>query len=157
MSVINGVATTRIYVDHNITIHVADHVLNTWERHRQTGWKTEAFGVLMGAYDPQNNILFITECTEPMHEDESHTYNFKMLDKGHSVAVKELFYETDGYQNYVGTWHTHPEASPRPSDMDKKDWRRAIANNPPIPQFLFVIVGTKEIAFFPKKHTKGIR
>lgn len=47
MSVINGMATTRIYVDQNITIQVADHVLNIWERHRQTDWKTEAFGVLM--------------------------------------------------------------------------------------------------------------
>lgn len=156
MPVINKLPYCRIYVDRNITIQVAAHVLKTWERHTQDGlWSTEAFGVLIGAYDPQNHILFITDCTEPMGKDISHKYSFKMRDEEHSKAVNKTFYRTKGFQNYLGTWHTHPEYVPRPSQTDKNDWNRAIKNNRGIPQFLFVIVGTEQIAFFPKKQFKG--
>lgn len=158
MPVINDFKYTRIYVDHEITIKVADHVLRIWHKNKQQGlWMTEAFGVLVGAYDAERHIVFITDCTQNTDKDFSEKYSFKMIDEIHAQKVIDVFHRTKGYQNYLGTWHTHPERRPRPSEVDKKDWVRAVKNNKKIPQFVFVIVGTEEIGFFPKKQSEGIK
>lgn len=157
MPVINTLPHHRIFVDKTITIQVSQAVLDKWQQYKQYGFfSTEAFGVLLGAYSPEDNIIYVTDCTEPMQGDSAHRYSFKMRDVGHRMAVEKIFDRTQGTQSYLGTWHTHPERHPRPSKVDKDDWKGAMDINPKIPQFLFVIVGTETISYFPRKHQKRV-
>lgn len=142
----------RVFVDKDIKVEIAPKVIETWEAFRQDSmFSTEACGVLIGSYHQDKNTIRIMQCTEPLPRDQRTRYSFTLKDKGHQKVVDAAFRHSDGERNYIGTWHTHPERRPRPSCVDKKDWKEVIKRNPDMVQFVFVIVGTESISFFPKK------
>lgn len=61
--------------------------------------------------------------------------------------------------NYLGEWHTHPEASPNPSVFDILGWKRLLK----VTRFdgiclYFVIVGTEQLKVWEgNKHSLEIR
>lgn len=142
----------RIFVDKEVNVEISPKVIEKWKRHRQDDFfGTEACGILIGSYFEKSNTIKIMQCTEPMPLDERHRYEFTMKDPGHKKAIDMAFYHSDGERNYLGTWHTHRESNPRPSEVDKQDWKNVIRSNPEFSQFAFVIVGTESISIFPKK------
>jgi integrative and conjugative element protein (TIGR02256 family) len=48
---------------------------------------------------------------------------------------------------YLGEWHTHPEADPTPSSIDRADWKLRLARDRIDADFVFfLIVGLEEVA-----------
>ena len=50
------------------------------------------------------------------------------ISKHHQKVVDDAFKKSNGEWHYLGEWHTHPEAQPRPSNCDYKGWSQLIGN-----------------------------
>lgn len=135
-----------------ITIDIAEEVWKVWDSYRQVDYSShEACGVLIGSFDESAAQIMIKACTSPLKNDSRSRSTFVLKDGKHQQAVDSAYQESDGYEFYLGTWHTHPEANPSPSNVDRLDWHRCIERNPNLPYFVFAIVGTESVSLFPTK------
>ena len=112
--------------------------------HRQMHTKAcEAGGLLLGFRKPP--YLHVTALTAPFPLDRRSRVRFTRCDPQHGLLAKELWQESNGLIDIVGEWHTHPEAHPMPSLIDKRDWQKTLLVQPQ-PR-LFLIVGLASIFY----------
>lgn len=96
------------------TLVIADSVLRHFRMHRQTKpWHCEAGGQLFAVVSPLE--LYICEATGPRPTDKRTRFGYKPDRKAEQIEIRER--HTRALQ-YVGDWHTHPEAIPHPSRTD---------------------------------------
>ena len=139
---------STIFSEFDLTLNIQDTVLEKWAEHRQlTPVITESCGVLIGGFDTKSKHFLIESITLPLPMDVRKRMFFTMQDKGHQKAVDTAFKASGGKHIYLGTWHTHPELRPSPSEVDLEDWIACIKRNDGR-QLFFVIVGTEEIRVF---------
>lgn len=85
--------------------------------------KNEAGGVLLGhRYIDNLNIKFeIMQFTTPYSGDICTANSYHRKDKRHSMEVSKFHSDTNGYGDFIGEWHTHPNgSSTAPSYQDFK-------------------------------------
>nr|USN27217.1 hypothetical protein [synthetic construct]VVV03660.1 hypothetical protein AW0309160_01043 [Aliivibrio wodanis] len=139
----------------DLSVDVPDHVISTWNRYRQTECQTEACGFIIGGYIPNSRTIVIDDCTTPGLMDIRRRTSYQLRDKKHSAAVLSAYHKTNGYSNFLGIWHTHPEPHPTPSNIDLSDWkRRMLENRTLIPAFIFAIIGTQTTSYFIYKNKR---
>lgn len=99
---------------------VGDNVIESVSRYRQSeSQDTEAGGILLGyRRDPHLEILL---ATEPGPRDIRRRTFFERCDPSHQLLATRAW-EADAYMHYLGEWHTHPESSPTPSALDRREW-----------------------------------
>jgi integrative and conjugative element protein (TIGR02256 family) len=91
----------------------------------------EAGGVLIGKRRGEH--FEITAATQPQALDTRSKYHFFRSPTGHQTTVSYHWKKSDGEENYIGEWHTHPENHPTPSSIDLKEWKRiSQTNNNPL-------------------------
>ncbi len=133
---------------------VCEEVSCVWHTHRQIKpGAVESFGVLMGTTSVDRREIWIEAVTTPMSLDRRSRYSFALRDPGHQRAVCEKFASTDNRTIYLGTWHTHLEPVPEPSDIDRNDWKKCLRANRGRP-LAFVVVGTQEVRVFVRTRGK---
>ena len=133
---------------HGRRVHVCDEVAGVWHAHRQAAADaSESFGVLMGTTSVDRREIWIESVTTPMAHDQRTRLSFALRDPGHQQAVCRKFTCSAGRAIYLGTWHTHPEPVPTPSEMDRDDWAACLRANPRRP-LAFVLVGTDQVRVF---------
>ncbi len=123
---------------------VALEVMARLRQHRRRD--VEAGGVLLGRYVVGCEDVIVDEVTVPMRGDRCTSTTFYRDARRHQEVIDARWDASRGTCQYLGEWHTHPEAIPAPSDADLADWRRRLRND----QFdsdslLFVIVGTESV------------
>ncbi len=129
-------------------IEISSEVLDVWLSYRQLDPDTnEACGVLIGGFDTTNKCYFFEKVTQPMLKDKRSRTFFKLEDKGHQLVVNDEFNQSNGKSVYLGTWHTHPQRVPVPSEVDYQDWDACIKRNKGR-QLFFVIVGTELVKIY---------
>lgn len=134
-------------------VTVYDDVVDVWYKHRQIMEDSvESFGVLIGTTSVDRRKIWIKEVTTPMVHDQCSQFSFALRDPGHQQMVCEKYACSDGREIYLGTWHTHPEPMPTPSDIDQNDWIVCLQANHGRP-LAFVLVGTENVRMFVR--TKG--
>ena len=132
-------------------VTVFEEVASVWHGHRQIETTAaESFGVLMGTTSVNRREIWIQAVTTPMPGDQRSRFSFKLRDPGHQRAVCRMFATSDGRTIYLGTWHTHPEPVPEPSDLDLNDWLACLRQNRRRP-LAFVLVGTEAVRVFVRK------
>lgn len=52
---------------------------------------------------------------------------------------------TNGKGTHLGLWHTHPELTPTPSDIDMADYNNVIKNATLNSGLIYIIIGTQEL------------
>lgn len=119
----------------------------------------EAGGVLLGRYIIDSNDIVVDDVTVPMANDMRHRCFFLRRKRLHLKIAIKRWLESKGTCNYLGEWHTHPEAIPIPSYVDIKEWGRllksAIFDNDCL---YFIIAGTEKIKIWEgNKYTMEIR
>ena len=128
-------------------------VAGVWHGHRQLQATTvESFGVLIGTTSVDRRKIWIEAVTTPLPRDWRSRYSFALRDPGHQQAVYRKFASSEGKAIYLGTWHTHPEPIPNPSEVDRKDWVACLRANRGRP-LAFVLVGTDAVRVFVR--TRG--
>src|SRR5579862_3615404 len=101
--------------------------------------KKEAGGILLGFY--RGPHVQIVHCTSPLPGDRRLWNFFDRSDPGHQGEALKHWRDSGRTMNYVGEWHTHPEAVPTPSFVDRRTWRK-IARRHTIGPLVFAIRGT---------------
>ena len=107
----------------------------------------EAGGILLGREIVGSNDLVVDDATIPMDGDQRTRCSFHRSGPGHQQLILNAWRDSDGTCGYLGEWHTHPEARPEPSIIDRRDWaRRLVEDHVEGDVVLFLIVGTEELA-----------
>ena len=140
------------YGEGELVVHFAPLVLESFCKHVQANIRNpEACGILVGSTSVDFKEIWVDSATTPLPQDcRGRTYFF-LKDKGHQNFVNCVFDESGGTQRLLGTWHTHPEKTPKPSSDDCRGWNKMIKKNPDFSRLIFVIVGTSDIRLFTKK------
>ncbi|ELB2850075.1 TPA: hypothetical protein I7272_05720 [Vibrio parahaemolyticus] len=134
-----------LFIGSSIELRVNKQVYDCWLKHRQLKREnTEQFGVLIGSRTEDESKIWIDRCTTPKQKDISLRERFVMKDPIHQKTIDTAFKESNGELGYIGTWHTHPQSEPTPSNIDLNDWIQCALRNPDR-QLVFVIVGNKQI------------
>lgn len=108
-------------------------------------WHSEAGGVLLGRHLLDSDDIVIDEVTTPQDTDRRSRFNF-FRSKKHEMLARERWQEQQRTLAYIGLWHTHPEADPTPSSVDRNDWKQAVSQDTFEGERLFFpIVGTQRI------------
>ena len=76
----------------------------------------ETGGVLIGYYNPNHDMAFVTEVASAPPDSKHGTSWFHRGVKGLTIKLKEYWRKTGSF--YLGEWHYHPGAAPHPSPTD---------------------------------------
>ncbi|GBK65872.1 hypothetical protein PbDSM24746_58760 [Paenibacillus macerans] len=104
----------------------------------------ESGGILLGRIYTDNRII-IDQISVPGKGDKSGRFFFERDVKRAQEIASGAWEKSDGEVRYLGEWHTHPEAIPKPSPTDRKLIIGMIQDSILDQEFLFlVIVGIQE-------------
>jgi len=136
---------------------IQQKVLKAWSAYKQCdNTSLEAGGVILGfRRDPHIEILKITQ---PQNADIRRRFSFDRNSKVHcNIAITE-WKKSNGYVDYLGEWHTHPEHIPYPSVLDLAEMSQITSFQKP-KNMLSVIVGIDKlwIGVFTKKAFVSLR
>ena len=115
----------RVLLDghHGYQIRMAEEALAAmlaWTRRseRVRGNKVETGGVLFGEIDELLKVIWVDEVSGPPPDSLASPEGFLCGTAGVADMNAEKVKRTRGSTSFVGMWHTHPQASPKPSTTD---------------------------------------
>lgn len=131
-------------------------VVETLKQYRQVNDNIhEAGGILLGTVFPDR--IEISQVSTPSSEDKSGKYFFNRSVKKAQKIIDEAFQKSGGKLIYLGEWHTHPEAIPIPSFVDRQTINELFKDTiMEIDYILFVIVGINK-SFVGIKTRNGLK
>lgn len=98
---------------------------------------------MLGRYVLGCEDVVVDEVTVPMRGDRRTRTTFRRDARSHQKIIDARWDTSRGTCQYLGEWHSHPEAIPSPSGVDLTDWRRRIQSDRFDSESLFfLIVGT---------------
>ena len=119
-----------------------DEVLEGLDAYRQTDpHSTESAGVLLGYR--RGDHIHIVQATLPAADDVRNRFSFTRRDKSHQQIATREWRRSGRTKDYVGEWHTHPEAAPAPSMVNVSEWHSLCRKSKQ--PLIFVILGTAAI------------
>lgn len=129
----------------NYKIIISDRALEIFTYHVQdTKQKKESGGILLGQV--VDKTIYITKVSIPNRFDKAGRYKFVRNKKAAQVIIDHEFINSSSKTIYLGEWHTHPENSPSPSDIDIKMLKQQFKNNRINEKYLLIIIrGLQEI------------
>lgn len=105
----------------------------------------ESGGVLVGKHLNSGGAMLIDDFTPPQPSDKQGRCSY-YRSEAHNNKVLDKWKESNGHSTFVGLWHTHPEAKPHFSTLDRKDWINALKNSRyEGTRLFFIIVGQTHI------------
>ncbi|WP_350608006.1 Mov34/MPN/PAD-1 family protein [Pseudoalteromonas sp. MER144-MNA-CIBAN-0113] len=126
-------------------------VLDKMEKHAQrSGSDCEAGGLIIGSLRQKKEERFllnspphieITDISEPGLKDLRTRFSFVRKGKHHRELVNKAKINSNNEIDYLGEWHTHPEANPLPSSIDVYHWERNLRGR----HAALIIIGTKSV------------
>jgi integrative and conjugative element protein (TIGR02256 family) len=116
-------------------------VLAHFDKHRQRSANDkEAGGQIFASYE--SNSITIRQATGPYETDDRNRYRFT---PDRSLEKRDIWKWFRKRRHYVGNWHTHPEAIPKPSRLDVRNTRaRFVQSETQLLAFAVIIVGLAE-------------
>lgn len=128
-------------------VKVTKTAIELWAPYVQdSSSKFEAGGVLLGRRILDTNDIIVDIVTTPMPNDRRKRFQFFRSKTGHQERIKQAWQDSSGATNYLGEWHTHPEDTPRPSCVDRWDWKSLVkAVDFEGDELFFFIVGIEHI------------
>lgn len=123
---------------------MVDHAVKQMMAFQQRSWwQAEAGGVLLGRHLIDSEDVVVDEVTTPQKSDRRSRFRF-FRSKRHNAVAQQRWVNESSTTAYLGLWHTHPEANPTPSCVDRQDWDKAVAQDTFDGERLFFpIVGTE--------------
>lgn len=114
-----------------------------WKYRQRYFCQPEGGGILLGRR--RGRHLEVLAATEPSPHDKRFTYFFAREAVGHAEAAVQAWIRGGNQVDYLGEWHTHPQAIPTPSSIDRAEWRKLLQQRSDMTTLLTVVVGTKEL------------
>jgi len=107
------------YKINGVFIKLEQDVIYQLNAYYQENTQYETGGILLGCIGDEGNVIVIREA----YQIKSTWYSpiqYKRNAKKAQKIINKRWRETEGFINYVGEWHTHPNMRPLPSSIDKK-------------------------------------
>lgn len=98
----------------------------------------ESGGIIMGKII--GDEIQIIRLSVPTLLDRFSRYNFERHAISAQIIIDYEFYNSGGEMVYLGEWHTHPEAHPRPSETDKQMIHRQYHSQGRRTDFLLLVI-----------------
>jgi integrative and conjugative element protein (TIGR02256 family) len=112
----------------------------------------EAGGLLLGRHILDSCDMVVDVVTVPMPGDLRTEYGFRRRSKMHQVLMERAWRDSKQTCTYLGEWHTHPQAVPVPSMVDKENWRIRMRDDLYEGDTLFfIILGTERMVVWEVK------
>jgi integrative and conjugative element protein (TIGR02256 family) len=73
-----------------------------------------------------------------MANDIRRRFSFDRADHQHQAAAYAAWRESGHTLTFVGEWHSHPEAVPSPSGLDRRTWAKVMKQQPAFPHFFMI-------------------
>lgn len=126
-------------------------------KYRQERWdSTEAGGVMLGRYVLNSDDIIVDNVTEPMPGDKRSRCRFHRAQKRHQELITQAWGGSKGTCTYLGEWHTHPEVTPEPSDVDWSEWRQKAKTDRFHKRIFFLIAGLNSLRVWEGRRGSGI-
>ena len=111
--------------------------------------KLEAGGILLGYR--RGAHVHVSDATVPSSQDTRARTRFHRAAQHHQAVALAQWRASEGLLDYVGEWHTHPEAMPQPSPIDLTQWRiiHGLTHRQPM---VFIIVGNHDVDWYGAGH-----
>ena len=103
----------------------------------------ETGGVLIGAHDVGRRVIYLVDALPSPPDSEELPTAYIRGSQGLAQRVRNISDSTDGMLQYIGEWHSHPDASgvkPSPKDEKLLTWVEEIMDQDGLPGVM-VIVG----------------
>lgn len=128
-------------------LSISEPALEKFKAYRQMqSQDTEAGGLLLGRLIVGTDDIVIDEATSPSTKDRRSRFAFRRSKRPAQNRVDAAWAESASTRVYLGEWHTHPEADPSPSLIDRCNWKKIVARARFEQMSLhFVIVGRSRI------------
>ncbi len=140
---------TSAFAARGVVLLVKDSVEGIWEDYRQADPEApEACGILMATIDSDSSRIWLEKVTVPKKSDRRTRFSFRLKGKSHERELHKQAKNSGGAIRLIGTWHTHPENDPTPSQADIDGWTKIKSMNPKFREFCFIIVGLKTTAAY---------
>jgi integrative and conjugative element protein (TIGR02256 family) len=98
--------------------------------------ESESGGILLGYRRLPH--MHVVEFTTPAARDRQSRYEFERCDPYHAEHAHARWKVSRGMLDCLGDWHSHPEEDPRPSGLDRSEWRRVLSSVDHMRVFLIV-------------------
>lgn len=139
-------------------VDLEDSVLSIIRSYEQRKpWSKEAGGVLLGKQVKGEDHYVITAASIPTKHDRRSRFSFTRSIKSAQPLIEKNWEESNGIENYIGEWHTHPECKPTPSGIDKALIRQVVSDkSSPFPKVFLVIAGLNGTLYLGVADTLGL-
>ncbi len=124
-------------------LDINDQVLSQISKYTQDDLNSnESGGLLIGYTHINSKSIIIETITEPQLKDIGSRFSFSRKDTKH-FRILNIFKKSKS--DYLGTWHTHPQDIPVPSNTDINDWNDCLCRESTSNGYiLFLIWGRKD-------------
>lgn len=124
---------------------IAPGAMVTLLRHRHLPGTSESGGILLGRVVPNERVV-VEVASEPNTRDRAGTTSFERDAVAAQRIVDAAWHTSGGERIYLGEWHSHSEADPRPSRRDRTMIRTMFRGTQmEIPFLLLIIVGLETL------------
>ena len=130
-----------IFFNNRIILHIEDSVLNQIFKYAQVGpTDLESGGILLGKCYKNQKEYIISDISEPSVLDKRTRFSFIRSKKHAQTIINKTWDETNGFVNYMGEWHTHPEDHPSPSLIDRNLMREIASDGSAVFPHIFLLI-----------------
>lgn len=136
-------------------IIVKNRVFKTFRKYIKGKAENEAGGILLGYV--YKNCSEIINITVPNKYDSFGQNFFIRSKRGAQPRINKAWSKSNGGVIYLGEWHTHLEAGPKPTSIDKEMIYDSLKKTRMEIDFLFlIIVGLKNTYWVGKQMKEGL-
>lgn len=130
-----------------ICIFITENVIDIFKKYRQIGKDTnEKGGILLGQIDQHAENVLICRASLPNSFDQFGRLFFNRSKDSAQLIIEYENQNSQGYNTYLGEWHTHPSNQAEPSIQDITMIKNQYSNNDIKSEYIFLlIVGQKQI------------
>jgi len=145
--------TEFCYLTHRLIIK--RNVFRTFKKYTSGKVGYEAGGILLGCV--YKNHSEVIKVTVPNKFDTFSTNFFIRSKRGAQPQINKAWHKSNGTVIYLGEWHTHLEADPKPTCTDKEMIFNSLKKTKMEINFLYLIlVGLNSTYWVGKQTVKGL-
>ena len=126
------------------------------KRIESLGFLRESGGILLGRQFLQEEAYELDKMTYPGKRDIRRRFWFIRSKESANSIIRKTWLDSGGEQNYIGEWHTHNEAVPRPSSEDRRLLKSVVLDaSCPLDRVFMIIVGNAGKVFIGMAYADG--
>jgi len=127
-------------IQNDMLLEIRPEALKTLNHYRQIGYPFERGGILVGCISKDEKRYVITRVSTPTIFDTLRETEFIRSKYSAQRFINKVDMESNGYETYLGEWHSHPSSIARSSHVDRNLIYSCVKKNDILSKKLFMII-----------------